>query len=145
MEKLVKKISNIALLAISGIALIMVLYTGINGGKSPIAMDMSLYLTYALLFIGIILIIGFLFMQLASNKKQLIRTLVMLVGIVVVFFVCYLIASYNSELSEVAKRVGVSHSTYNWIGGALLFAYITFGALIVTFLGTYIYVKIKNR
>ena len=143
MEKLIKKITNIALLALSAIALVAGLYVGVKGAEASAAMNLSFYLTYALLFIGIIMIIAFAVMQMASNKKQLISTLIMLVAAVAIFFVCYIIAP--SELSDVAKRVGVTESVYKWIGGALLFAYITFIGVIVTFLGTYVYIKIKNR
>ena len=144
MEKLIKKITNIALLALSAIALVAGLYVAIKGSEATTAMDMSFYLTYILLFIGIIMIIAFAVMQMVSNKKQLISTVIMIVAVVAIFFVCYLIAS-NSELSEVAKKVGVTQSVYDWVGAALLFAYITFIGVIVTFLGTFVYVKIKNR
>ena len=143
MEKLIKKITNIALLALSAIALVAGLYVAIKGSEATTAMDMSFYLTYILLFIGIIMIIAFAILQMVSNKKQLISTLVMIVAVVAIFFVCYLIAP--SELSDVAQKVGVTEGTYKWIGGALLFAYITFIGVIVTFLGTFVYIKIKNR
>jgi len=140
MEKLIKRITNIAIIIVAGIAVVTGLVVGFT--KSQTNLDISMYLTYILLFIGIVLIAAFALIQVASSKKQLISALIMLVIAAAVFLVCYVIAP--SELSDVAKRVDVSESVYRWIGAALNFAYIVFGILIVAFLGSFVYMKIKN-
>jgi len=150
MEKLIKKITNIVIIAIAGIAGLLgmyVVFTGADTNKlvanAPIALDTTFYLMYLLVFIGIALILVFGVLQIISNKKQIISTAAIAVVAVAVFLVCYLIAS--TELSETAERIGISENSYRWVGASLNLAYVMFMGLILTFLGMYIYTKIKNR
>ena len=144
MEKLIRKITNIAIIAIAGIAGLFGLYVMLKSGvKDTIAMDTTFYLMYLLVLIGVALIIIFGVLQIISSKKQMITTLVIAVVAVATFLVCYLMSS--TELSEVAQRVGISKEAYQWVGASLNLAYVMFVGLILTFLGMYVYTKIKNR
>ena len=149
MEKLIRKITNIAVIALAGSAGLFGLYVMFTGsalevGKpTPIGLDAAFYLTYLMIFIGVALILVFGGLQIASSKKQIIRTLIVVVIAVSVFLVCYLIAP--TELSVVAERVGITESAYRWVGASLNLAYVMFAGLILTFLGMNVYMKIKNR
>ncbi len=142
MEKSIKRITNIILIVIAAVAIVAGFFVAFKGEESQMGMDISMYLTYAMVLVAIVLILVFAFAQIASNKKQLISTLIMLAVVAVIVFVCYLIAP--SELSDVAKRVGVSENIYRWVGASINFAYITFAGVIVALLGSMIYMKIKK-
>lgn len=141
MEKLIRKITNIAIVGLTVVAIAISLILMFSG--SPLALDISLYLTYFMCLVAIVIILFFVIMQLAANMKQLIRALILGIAIVAVFFVCYLTAS--TEVSEIGLRVGVSATVYQWIGAMLSFTYIAFLGVILAFIGTLIYVKIKNK
>jgi len=156
MEKLVRRITNIAVITLTSVTGLFGLYVMFNGDKfhvggqnpitlvkNPIAMDTTFYLMYLMFFIGIALILGFGIMQIISNKKQIIKTLAIAVIAVVVYWVCYLIAP--AELSETAMKVGITEDAYKLVGGMLNVVYAMFAGVLLTFLGMKVYTKIKNR
>ena len=148
MEKLIRKVANIIVISIAGCAGLLGLYIIFNGGQFKLGepsrvMDITFYLIYILVFIGIALILVFALMQIISSKKQIIITLVIAAVAVLVLLLCYLMAP--TELSEVAERVGITENSYRWVGASLNLAYVMFIGLILTFLGMYIYTKIKNK
>jgi hypothetical protein len=155
MEKLVKRITNGIILALAAIAVIaglVVAFSGISKDPSDLllpefsgvstALGSSFRIIYVLTCVSILLIIFFAITQILSNRKQLVSTLIMLAICAVIVLVSYFVAP--KELSEVAMKVGVSVGIYQWAGTILNIAYIVFAGVILAFIGSLIYVKIKN-
>lgn len=144
MEKLIKRIANGAIIVLAAVAVIAGLIVAFKGGESPNGLDASFYVIYILICIAILLIGLFAVMQGISNKKQMLSTLILLAVCAVIVLVSYFLAS-SSQMSEVAIKVGVSESVYRWAGTALNIAYITFTGVVIAFVGSLVYVKMKNR
>jgi len=150
MEKLIRKITNAVIIAIAGTAGLLGMYVVFKGADTvnlvayaPIAMDATFYLMYFLAIIGAALILGFGILQIISSKAQIIKTLVIAVVAVVVYWLCYLIAP--AELSETAMKIGITEGAYKLVGAMLNFVYVMFLGVVFTFFGMYVYTKIKNR
>jgi hypothetical protein len=149
MEKLIRRITNIAVIALTGVTGVFGLYVMFNGdkfqvgGENPMAMDIAFYLMYLMFFIGVALILVFGLMQIISSKKLIIMAMALIVAAVAVFGVCYWLAP--NELSEVAMRMGITEGAYKLVGAMLNFVYAMVIALGSTFLGMLVYTKIKNR
>ena len=145
MEKSIKRITNIILIALTLIAVvasIIIPFTGEESASRELTMNIGAIGMYILAIIAIILIVVFAVTQVASNKKQLISTLILLAVVAVIVLISYVLAS--SDLSEVALKVGVSESVYRWVGAGVNFAYIAFIGVILAFIGSFIYIKIKK-
>ena len=150
MEKLIRRITNIAVIVLTGITGVFGLYVMFNGDKfevgglqNPMAMDIAFYLMYLMFFIGVALILVFGLMQIISSKKLIIMTMGLIVAAVAVFGICYWLAP--NELSEAAMRMGISEGAYKLVGAMLNFVYAMVIALASTFVGMLVYTKIKNR
>jgi len=145
MDKLIKKIAYLTVIVFTVIAIAFSLILMFTGSPKVLifSLNLSLYFTYFMCLVAIVLIFFLVFGQIASNKKQLIRTLLLGLGVVAIFLVCYWGAS--STVSEIGLRIGVSETAYKWVGAMLNFTYITFLGVILAFVGTLIYVKIKNK
>jgi hypothetical protein len=144
MEKLIKRISNgiiIVLAAVAVIAGLIVAFT-FKEGTMPKGLDASFVVIYILLCVSIALIVCFAIAQMLSSKKQIVRTLVLLAVCAVIVLVSYFVAP--KELSDVAVRIGVSEGVYQWVGAALNIAYIAFFGVVLAFIGSLVYIKIKN-
>jgi membrane protease YdiL (CAAX protease family) len=142
MEKLMRRISNSIIIALASVAVIAGLFVAFTGEEASMGLNVSMILTYIMVSIAIVLIILFAIIQVASNKKQLLTTVILFAVVAFLVLICYFISP--SELSDVAKRVGVTENIYRWIGAALTFAYITMIGVIVALFGTLIYIKIKK-
>ena len=154
MEKLIKKITNGTVMALAAVAVVAGLMVAFSGIKDPsdlllpkysgtnTALGSSFSIIYILMCISIAAIVFFVIIQLLSTKKQMMNALVLLAVCAVIVLVSYFIAP--RELSEVAMRIGVSEGIYKWIGAGLNIAYIAFGGVIIAFIGSLVYVKIKN-
>ena len=142
MEKLIKKIANGVVIALTAVAVVAGLFVAFKGGEAPKGLDASFSVIYILTCLAVLLILFFAVMQMVSNKKQFVSALVLLAVCAVIVLVSYFLAPSN--LSEVAMKVGVTENIYVWAGTILNIAYIVFGGVILAFLGSFIYVKIKN-
>lgn len=142
MEKMIRRITNIIIIALTAIAFVASLFVAFTSGESAMALNTAAIILYVMAIIAILMIIVFAVAQIASSKKQMIKTLIMLAIVVVIVLISYFAAP--AELSEVAVRVGVSESAYKWIGAAVNVAYIAFIGVIVALLGSFIYIKIKK-
>jgi hypothetical protein len=96
-----------------------------------------------MIILSIAAIIFFAIFQFLSDKKQITRTLLLLVIAIVIVLIAYFLAP--TELSEVALRSEVNESAFRWVGTALNVTYITFFGVILAFLGSIVYVNIKNK
>jgi TRAP-type C4-dicarboxylate transport system permease small subunit len=145
MEKLIRRIANIALLVVAGIAVFAVLYAIVKGDKfaeTSQSLDISLYIMYALLVVVLAILTFFVVVQTISSKKTMIQSLVILgVGGIIILF-SYLISS--SELSDIAMKMEVSEAAYRWTGAGLIMMYILFVGVILAFIGSLLYTKFKK-
>ena len=155
MDKLVKRIVNIVVLVLAVIGTVSGLYFALGvASKYPATADLlavgekstslaiSFSIMYILFFAILAMVAFFVILQVFSSKKSLIRVLILLAGAAIIALFSYMIAP--SDLSDVAMRVGVSESVYRWTGAGLNIMYIVFAGVILTFLGTLVYIKIKK-
>lgn len=145
MEKSIKRITNsilIALTLIAVVAAIIIPFTGEESGSRDLTMNIGAIGMYILGIIAIVLIIVFAVAQIASSKKQLLKTLILLAGVAIIVLISYFIAP--SDLSDVAIKIGVSESVYKWVGAGVNVAYVAFIGVVLAFIGSFIYIKIKK-
>lgn len=140
MDTLIKKITNITLLIVG--LLVAALSIAYLLTETNATLNLSFYLLYGMLAAVIIVLLSFTIFRTFTNKAQIIKTAILLVAFVVVIIVGYIIAP--SELSEVAVRLEISTSVFKWIGTAINVVYIAFIGVIVAFIGSFIYTKLKN-
>ncbi len=149
MEKLLNRITTIAAFAIAIIASVFVLVAAMHGKsylqagvENQHSLDIAFYITYFMVFLIAIALIGFTIMQIASDKNRIKSTLILLGIVAVVTIIAYFTASSN--LSEVAIRVGTTTGMYKWSGTLLNIAYIMFIGVFAALIGSVIYTKIKK-
>jgi hypothetical protein len=145
MDKLVRRIVNIAVIVLAVIATIAGLYVAIKGtdyAKESSTLDISFYISYILFFAILAMLVFFVVLQVLSSKKSIISTLVLLGIAAVITLISYALA--DNQLSDVALRIGVSESVYKWTGAGLNITYIVFFGVIAAFLGSAVYTKIKK-
>jgi hypothetical protein len=110
--------------------------------ENRVALDISLFITYIMAFIGIILILVFAILQIASNPKQLIRALVLLAVNAAIFLLFYLIAP--DEMSDVAKGLGKSLTTYKLVYASIHYTLVVLAGVFVALIGSLIYINVKK-
>lgn len=145
MNKLINKTISIGIAILAAIAGMASLYFVIIKDANTEAMgslNLTFVITYVMIILAIASIILFAVFQIVSDKKKLIRTLIMLVIAAAIVLVAYFIAP--SELSDIALRLEVGPTAYKWVGTALNVTYFTFLGVILAFISSIIYVKIKN-
>ena len=150
MEKTIKRITNIIILALTAIAVVAAILIPFTPATTldtvSASREMSLSIgaigMYILIIIALALIVVFALFQVASNKKQLINMLVLLAGVTVIVLISYFIAP--AEPSEVAVKVGVKSGLYQWIGAGVNVTYFAFVGVILAWVGSFVYVKIKK-
>ena len=146
MDKIIKRTINIIALTLAIIATVSGLYIALKGKEFAIehqtGLNISFYITYILLFAILAMLVFFIIVQVFSSKKSMISTLILLAICAVITFFSYIAAS--DVLSDVAIKIDVSTGIYRWAGTALNISYIVFSGVILAFLGTFIYTKIKK-
>ena len=140
MDKLIKRIANISVLIIT-IAAISASFIYLFSEKEA-ALNWCFNILYLLVIIVIILLVLFAVIGIFSNKKQLFKTLLLLGCCVVLIVIGYFLAP--SELSDIALRLEVAPIVYKWVGTAMNVIYLAFFGVILAFISSIIYVKIKN-
>lgn len=113
---------------------------GDAGNRSLLGFSMNIMYIMVALAIGLILL--FTVLQIVSDQKKIISFGILAAVAVIVVLVSYFTA--GSALSDVAIRLEVSKSVFKWSGALLNMAYIMLGAVIVAFITTLIYSKLKN-
>ena len=137
-----RTVCNIALLVVGLLAAAscLIFAKGDKGNTGPLSFSMTLL--YILIGVAIALILCFLIMQVASDRKKMVRFGLLLLIAVGVVLIAYLTAS--SQLSEKAVKLEISQSIFKWSGALINMAYILLGGVIVAFFGTIIYSKLKK-
>jgi len=88
--------------------------------------DVVLYLTYFLILISILLVLGFAGMYLVKNFKKNRNMLLGTAGLLVIFFISYLLSS-----GEVYEKFQIGETLSKIIGGTLITLYVMFIVTIV--------------
>ena len=125
------KIVSLVLIALAVILQIVVLAKGEDGLVGNSILDNYIRLAYVALIICGFLAILFPVLFMVQNPKNAIKILVGLVGLVVIGFICYAIAtnSFNIvQLETLETTAEVSRS----VGAALYFTYIVGGLAVVS-------------
>jgi hypothetical protein len=105
-------------------------------------LDVSLFVTYIMAFIAVILILVFAILQIASYPKQLVRALILLAVNAAIFLLCYLITP--DTMSNVAQQLGLTLTVYKFVYAAVYYTGIVLAGVIVALIGSIVYVKVKN-
>jgi len=88
--------------------------------------DVVLYLTYFLILISILLVLGFAGMYLVKNFKKNRNMLLGTAGLLVIFFISYMLSS-----GEVYEKFQIGETLSKIIGGTLITLYVMFIVTIV--------------
>jgi len=142
MDKKFIRIASIISVVLLAIGVIFTLLTALygkdfetNAGVRDRLLNPFFGITLAILILTALAAILFPFFAMIKQPKQLIRVLLVIVGVVVVALISYAIA--GNELSpERLQKLNTTAHVSKTVGAGLLFTYIiiavTFGALIVT-------------
>ena len=160
MEKLVRRIGNIYVIVIAFIAVVFAFIAtfNMNGAGSVAELQAAnnttaltalnvtySLLVYALIGMSLLLIVAFLIIQVVSNKKQAISTLILLGVSALVVLVAYLLAPKEiTAVDEVALRVGISNGLFVWVSTLMNIVWIVFIGVIAAIVGSLVYVKIRK-
>lgn len=86
--------------------------------------DIGLYVAYGLFIIGVIAAIVLPLIYALGDPKQLIKGGIGIIGVLVIFFICYTVSS--NEVTAVYTRFGVGSGLSKIIGAGLLTMYAFF-------------------
>ncbi len=103
--------------------------------------NIMLYLSYIMFFVGLVAAIVLPIWKSLDDPKSLIKPIGALVGIIVLFLICWAISSgdLNSRLIQAGATEGVS----KFVGGGLITMYVLFIAALVGIVYTEINKAIK--
>ncbi len=140
--KKIRTICNIATLVLGVLAAVacFVFAMGDNSKHGPL--NISMALTYVLIGLAIAIILFFMISQIISDKNRMFRFGLLLGIAIIVVVIAYLFA--GSELSETASKLEVSSSVFKWSGTLINMAYIMLIGVILSFVGTSLYAKLKK-
>lgn len=140
--KKIRTICNIATLVLGVLAAVacFVFAMGDNSKQGPL--NISMALTYVLIGLAIAIILFFMISQIISDKNRMFRFGLLLGIAIIVVVIAYLFA--GSELSETASKLEVSSSVFKWSGTLINMAYIMLIGVILSFVGTSLYAKLKK-
>lgn len=140
--KKIRTICNIATLVLGVLAAVacFVFAMGDNNKQGPL--NISMALTYVLIGLAIAIILFFMISQIISDKNRMFRFGLLLGIAIIVVVIAYLFA--GSELSETASKLEVSSSVFKWSGTLINMAYIMLIGVILSFVGTSLYAKLKK-
>lgn len=88
--------------------------------------DISLYLSYILVLVGIILAVVMPLIKSLDDPKSLGKTLAAVVGLVVIFFIAYSISDGDVLPKFAAEPFNLTETTSKMVGGALMTVYVLF-------------------
>lgn len=141
--KKIRTICNIATLVLgvlAAVACFVFAMGGDNNKQGPL--NISMALTYVLIGLAIAIILFFMISQIISDKNRMFRFGLLLGIAIIVVVIAYLFA--GSELSETASKLEVSSSVFKWSGTLINMAYIMLIGVILSFVGTSLYAKLKK-
>ncbi|MGI6718054.1 MAG: hypothetical protein ACOX4D_02735 [Bacteroidales bacterium] len=145
--RLIGKIVSIALIILGAIFGIWLIATSkqvmaLGAGVKSIA-DVAIYIAYISLALAILAVIASLFFK-TYTKKSVIKTIIVLVGVIVLLAICWAIPGVTLP-SEFLEGHGLSVKNSRLVDVGLYFTYILFAAAIITIIYAAISNFIKNR
>jgi hypothetical protein len=141
MDNILKKVFygvSIILILIATAYQIAVLYQGDDNVTEGV-LDGYFYVTYVAFGMSLLFALLFPVIQMATNPKGAIKTLIMIVIAVVLWFVAKGMAS-NQFSPETLERMKITAETSVTVGAGLIFTYFVFGAAILAI----VYASISN-
>lgn len=138
MDKTLTRIFSIValILIVLGTAYqIVVLYQGddaigANTAASNSILNGFFYVAYVALAVAVVFAILFPVLQMLSNPKGAITTLIILAAAVILWFVVYGIAG-NSFTPQQLEKMEITAETSKMVGAGLIYTYIVFGIAIL--------------
>lgn len=106
--------------------------------------NFSMYLSYFLVFAGVAIMIGFFVWHAIQHPKGAIQPVAAVVGLLIVFGICYAMAS-DAAFLNVAGEVLVEGSGSKAVGGGLITSYLMIFAAIGALIYSEVTTFIKNR
>ena len=134
------RILELILLGISAVLLVLFFTSPHETASDPIV-NTSLYWTYILVFVALVLLVIFQLIQIFSSKRGIINFVLLLVGIAVLVGLSFVLAKGGPVNTSVAYTESVS----KFSDAALILTYILGGAAIVALLWSVIKNAITNR
>ena len=122
-----------------GLSLLGILFVLLILADNLIGIDMILYNAYVVLFIIVSSVLYFGIKNMVGNKSSLMSTLKGVGSFLVLFLICFLIASGEETLMREGKILSATSSKF--IGAALFMFY----SLILIASGTMLFFGFKNR
>lgn len=141
MDNILKKVFygvSIILILIATAYQIAVLYQGDDNVTEGV-LDGYFYVTYVAFGMSLLFALLFPVIQMASNPKGAIKTLIMIAIAVVLWFVAKGMAS-NDFSPETLEKMKITAETSVTVGAGLIFTYFVFGAAILAIL----YASVSN-
>ncbi len=105
--------------------------------------DIFLYVSYALVVVGIILAIGLPLFKSLDNPKSLVKTVGGVAALAVIFFITYSIADGEVIPKFAAEPFNITETSSKLVGGILLTTYILFAIALLGIVVTEINKAIK--
>lgn len=106
--------------------------------------DVGLILTYVLFGAALLVLLGFSIIQFISNVSRSKNSLFGIIGLVVVFFLSFLVSSGTDVSETVFSKVGTNYELSKLIGSGLISFYILFVGVVITLIGFEIYRPFKK-
>lgn len=134
MDNILKKafyLVSIILIVIATVYQVVILYQGGGDEVSASVLDGYFYVAYAAFGISLVLAIIFPIIQMASNPKGAIRSLIGLGIAVVLWFVASAFSS-NEFSAEYLEKMMITADTSVMVGTGLIYTYFIFGLAILS-------------
>jgi hypothetical protein len=94
--------------------------------------DISLYLTYTLAAVGVLILLYFSVLQILKNPKNSIGSLLGVAGIIVVLVVAYFLSSGTDISAALLEKTGATESSIKYVGAGLITVYVMLAVVVVT-------------
>lgn len=125
------KIVSLILIALAVILQAVVLIKGEDGLIGNSILDNFMRLAYVALIITAVLAILFPIIFIVQNPKNAIKILIALVGLVVLGFICYALATNTFNVVQLEK-METTAETSKMVGAALFFTYVVGGFAVIS-------------
>lgn len=106
--------------------------------------NIGLYVTYALLFAAILVLLFFAVKQFAGDIAKSKMTLFGLIGLIVVFGLSFLLSSSSDVSEDMFKKVGTNFGSSKLIGSGLIMSYILFALSLLSMLAVELIKPLKK-
>ncbi|MDR0365016.1 MAG: hypothetical protein LBH92_08390 [Bacteroidales bacterium] len=139
MSKKLILITRIAVIVLVAAGLLFTILTVVDGnignkptpeGLASTSLNAMMYIAYIALAITIVVMLIFPIVQMVSAPKKALKSLLGIVAIAVLWFICYTLSS-NELSSQFLEKYNLSESTSALVGSFLYLTYIIVGLIIL--------------